>query len=106
MTYVIVHDVPATWEQYEEVLRPLVEPTPEGLILHAAGKTDEGYRTVDVWESKAAWERFRERSTFDLGLATVETRARDFNPEHVILAMPTIGRAARAGGTATSSKTR
>lgn len=88
VTYVIVHDVPATWEQYDQSLRPLVEPPPEGLILHAAGKTDEGYRTVDVWESERAWERFRERlpsGPADGALAT-ETQSRAFSPQHVVVA--------------------
>ena len=89
MTYVIVYDVSASWEQYEQSLRPLVEPTPEGLILHAAGKTDEGYRTVDVWESEAAWERFRRERLVAVpyggGYAAVEARYRDFSPEHVVI---------------------
>ena len=61
MAYVTVEDVAATWEQYERSRAALVDPTPAGLILHAAGKTDEGYRIVDVWESEAACERFRSR---------------------------------------------
>lgn len=92
MTYVIVHDVPATWEQYEQSLRPLVEATPDGLILHAAGKTDEGYRTVDVWESEAAWERFRRELAdvrYGAGLAMAESRFRDFSPEHLVISAST-----------------
>ena len=61
MAYVTVEDVAATWEQYERSLAALVDPVPAGLILHAAGKTDEGYRVVDVWESEAAWQQFRAR---------------------------------------------
>lgn len=87
--YVIVHDVPATWEQYDQVVRPLLESTPEGLILHAAGKTDEGYRTVDVWVSEDAWARFRRELLanlgYDAGLARVEARFRDFSPEHLVM---------------------
>jgi hypothetical protein len=30
-----------------------------GLIVHAAGMTSEGFRTIDVWASRAAWERNR-----------------------------------------------
>lgn len=34
---------------------------PEGLICHTAGATAGGsYRFFDVWESKEAYERFRE----------------------------------------------
>ena len=89
VTYVIVHDVPATWEQYDHVLRPLIESTPEGLILHAAGKTDEGYRTVDVWVSEDAWKRFRREWLADVrhgaGLETVGSRFRDFSPDHLVI---------------------
>ena len=87
MTYVIVNDVPATWEDYEQSLRPLLEATTEGLILHAAGKTDEGYRTVGVWESEDAWERFRERlaSGPARGVSGAEARSRAFCPQHVVV---------------------
>jgi hypothetical protein len=56
--YVFVQDVAASWEQYTAFARMLAEP-PTGLILHAAGPTDEGFRIVDVWESEEAWDRFR-----------------------------------------------
>lgn len=59
MTYAVVQDVPASWEQYEELGDALRERVPEGLIFHVAGPTDEGYRTIEVWETREAWERFR-----------------------------------------------
>lgn len=59
MPYAVVQDVPASWEQYEELAAHLLERIPDGLIYHVAGPTDEGYRTIEVWETKAAWERFR-----------------------------------------------
>ena len=84
MAYVTVEDVAATWEQYERSLAALVDPVPAGLILHAAGKTDEGYRVVDVWESEAAWQQFRARRPLadDVrGPAGGEqVRFRDFRP--------------------------
>jgi hypothetical protein len=55
MPYAVVQDVPASWEHYSAV----GEPAPQGLILHVAGPTDEGFRTIDVWETRDAWERFR-----------------------------------------------
>ena len=33
---------------------------PEGLICHTAGPVDGGWHNVDVWESVAALERFRD----------------------------------------------
>ena len=31
---------------------------PAGLIVHAAGRTPEGVRVIDIWESEAAHEAF------------------------------------------------
>ncbi|HSJ73342.1 MAG TPA: hypothetical protein VK904_03420 [Miltoncostaeaceae bacterium] len=34
---------------------------PEGLIVHTAGVTASGgFRVVDVWESREAWDRFND----------------------------------------------
>jgi len=51
----------ATWADYERISEALDvdEHPPEGLILHAAGEEDGHWRSVDVWESEAAFERFR-----------------------------------------------
>ena len=59
MPYACVQDIASSWEQYERLEAALVEPAPEGLILHAAGPTDEGFRVIDIWENEEAWERFR-----------------------------------------------
>jgi hypothetical protein len=60
MAYALVQDVASSWEQYERATATMIEPVPEGLILHVAGPTDEGVRVIDIWQSKEAWERFRE----------------------------------------------
>jgi hypothetical protein len=88
--YAFVQDVASTWEQYERVAAPTVEPPPDGLILHIAGPTDEGFRIIDVWESKQAWERFRaERLAPALaalgGPASPEPTFRDLNATHVVV---------------------
>jgi hypothetical protein len=57
--YAFVLDVPASWEHYEPIAAALADPAPAGLILHVAGPTDEGFRTIEVWETREAWERFR-----------------------------------------------
>ena len=36
------------------------ENPPEGLIVHAAGEENGKWRSVAVWESQAAFERFRD----------------------------------------------
>jgi hypothetical protein len=59
-TYAVVQDVPASWNVY--LLRATEHgQMPEGLLFHAAGPTDEGFRVIDVWESQADWEHFRDR---------------------------------------------
>jgi hypothetical protein len=49
-----------TWEQYEQLVRDLdLSGPPEGELIHVCGPTsDRGWRTVDVWESQEAFERF------------------------------------------------
>lgn len=59
MSYALVQDVASSWESYERVAAGLVEPAPDGLILHLAGPTDDGVRVIGVWETEEAWERFR-----------------------------------------------
>ena len=51
-----------TWSDYEKVTQALnvdADP-PAGLIVHAAGEVDGKWRSVDVWESEADYNRFRE----------------------------------------------
>jgi hypothetical protein len=59
MTYAFVSDVAASWEHYGHFAKALAGPLPDGLVLHAAGPTDEGFRIIAVWESEDAWQRFR-----------------------------------------------
>lgn len=60
-TYAVVQDVPASWNVYLIGAQQQHEQMPDGLLLHAAGPTDEGFRVIDVWESQADWEHFRDR---------------------------------------------
>lgn len=50
------------WAEYESVARAagVDENPPDGLILHAAGEESGKWRSVSVWESEAAFERFRD----------------------------------------------
>jgi hypothetical protein len=34
------------------------DESPEGLIAHSAGQSDQGYYVYDIWESREAFERF------------------------------------------------
>ena len=69
MAVLMVHDSPGgTKEQYEEVgarltdgrgLNSLSDWSVDGILAHAAGPTDNGWRVVDVWESEEAFPALR-----------------------------------------------
>ena len=84
MSYVVVEDVAASWEQYGRIADALEGSTPDGLILHAAGPTDEGFRIVGVWESEDAWREFA--AQLDSGTVSPELVhvLRALRPKHVI----------------------
>jgi heme-degrading monooxygenase HmoA len=50
------------WADYERVAQAVGadDNPPVGLILHAAGEEGGNWRSVSVWESEAAYQRFRE----------------------------------------------
>jgi hypothetical protein len=71
MAVVLVHQGQGlTRESYEEAVRRLTggrarleSPADwpvEGLLVHAAGEAQGGFRVVDVWESEEAVQRFGE----------------------------------------------
>ena len=60
MPYAVVQDIPASWEHYAALAHAISHPVPDGLIVHVAGPTDEGFRTIEVWETREAWQRFRD----------------------------------------------
>jgi hypothetical protein len=60
MPYAFVQDVPANAELYGEIKAILGSTPPDGLIAHIALGREGGLRYVDVWESEAAWEAFRD----------------------------------------------
>ena len=81
VAHAVVQDVSATWEQYERLT---------ALILHVAGPTDDGFRVIDVWESRDAWGRFHaDRVAPALsalgGPARPEPTLRDLHPGHLVV---------------------
>jgi hypothetical protein len=58
VAYAYVHDVAASWVRYVEIAAALHHPRPDGLLLHIAGRTPDGVRIIDVWETQDAGERF------------------------------------------------
>jgi hypothetical protein len=99
LSYAFVQDVAASWDQYERVAAALMDPAPAGLILHVAGPTDEGFRTIEIWESEQAWEHFQgERLAPAIaalgGPARPEPTFRGLHPAHTVIgtAMARAGR--------------
>ena len=39
------------------------EQSPDGLIIHSAGQSDQGYYVYDIWESQDHFQRFLEGSS-------------------------------------------
>ena len=61
MAVCLVINIPgATLEQYDEVRRGLGDPLGDGQISHVAGATADGICVVDVWQSRADFDRFME----------------------------------------------
>lgn len=83
MPYVFVEDVAASWECYEDFAGALRGTPPEGLLVHAAGRTEEGFRVVAVWESEEAWRSFVERAG-STAPAGAPSAFRALHPEHVV----------------------
>lgn len=71
MSVVLIHQGPSlTQEKYEETVRRLTggksrleSPSDwpvEGLLVHVAGQSPQGFRVIDVWQSEEACSRFGE----------------------------------------------
>lgn len=90
MSYAFVQDIAASWHDYQQVAASLVEPAPTGLILHAAGPTDEGVRIIAIWDDERAWQRFRserlEPAIASLaGPARPQPTFRDLHPARLVV---------------------
>jgi hypothetical protein len=58
----VVNDIPGVdAETYERVLEAarVEAETPEGLVIHASGAINGGWRVLSVWRSVDAFEGFR-----------------------------------------------
>ncbi len=60
MPYAFIQDVPVNEAIYRQIRERLGTHDPKGLLAHVAMKSEGGLRYVDVWDTKADWERFRD----------------------------------------------
>jgi hypothetical protein len=49
-----------TWDDHQKVGALIGDEKPDGLIVRAAGEVDGRWKSVAIWESKDAYERFVE----------------------------------------------
>ena len=95
MPIVAVFQSPSlTKERYEESVRRLTggksrmasaaDWPVEGLLVHAAGQGDKGFRVVDVWTSEDAFRRFGEKLMPVLKAVGVEGEP-DIYPAHTFV---------------------
>ncbi len=105
MSYAFVQDIPATWDTYLGIAEALEGAAPEGLVIHVAGPTEEGFRMIGIWDSREAWDRFRDdrlRSIFErlAGGSRVQPTYRELNIVHLLSRPSTLqtrdGRARRS----------
>jgi hypothetical protein len=59
MAYACVQDIASSWQHYQLYATEYVDPRPAGLIVHAAGPTDEGVRIIEIWHSEHDRLRFQ-----------------------------------------------
>jgi hypothetical protein len=90
VSYAFVQDIAASWHDYRQVAATLVDPPPTGLILHAAGPTDEGVRIIAIWDNEPAWQRFRTETLEPAiarlaGPARPEPTFRGLRPAHTVI---------------------
>jgi hypothetical protein len=88
MPFAQIIDMPgASAGEYEQAFA-LIHPDgawPDGQLDHIAGPTPGGFRVVDVWESRGAFERFERDVLAPLGLAGAPA---DEFPVHTRYARP------------------
>lgn len=60
MTYACSYEVPATIDMYREVRRLIGDEPAPGMLAHLVVRSDSALHHVEVWESEADCQRFRE----------------------------------------------
>ena len=86
MSYAVVQDVPASWEHYASFAAALDGPSLRGLVVHAAGPTDEGFRMIDVWESRGPRGSLPDRRLEPVSRSLPRPLvSRELELEHVVL---------------------
>jgi hypothetical protein len=59
--YAFSYEAPGNEAIYNRV-KAMLGAEPEGLVLHMVDKTPGGLRHLGVWQSKGAWENYRDKT--------------------------------------------
>lgn len=59
--YAFSYEAPGNEAIYNRV-KAMLGAEPEGLVLHMVDKTPGGLRHLGVWQSKGAWENYRDET--------------------------------------------
>jgi hypothetical protein len=63
MAWGFIMELPMSQEEYDALDAAVGPEDPPGLILHTGSATaGGGFRIIDVWESKAAYEKFEQET--------------------------------------------
>jgi hypothetical protein len=79
MTFAVTMDVAEPVELYDAVHRALLERTGggvDGLLVHLARQTGEGFQVVEVWESREDFERYSAEVVGPLAAEVLQGRSR------------------------------
>jgi hypothetical protein len=83
--FAVVYDVAASWTRYPGCQLSHPDGAIAGLLLHAAGATDDGFRIIDVWESEDAFARHRPGDRPAVPEAVVPPVVRELRVLHIVI---------------------
>ena len=86
--FAIVHDVAASWHDYAALREIVDDGGAAGLILHAAGATDGGFRTIDVWADQMLWQAQQRRLDAVLSSLAVPPVQRNLHVRRLVVRLP------------------
>jgi quinol monooxygenase YgiN len=76
MAVAMLADIPElTREEYEAVVQQVnTAGTPAGALFHAGGPVENGYRVIEVWETREAADTFYRSELYREATATITTQ--------------------------------
>ncbi len=84
VAFAVVYDVAASWENYDAVRSLVIGSAQSELVVHAAGRTADGFRIIDVWTSEAAWRRFQQPLDVAFDGQSVPPVVRELRVDHLL----------------------